>query len=141
MKKAILLLIGSIPFFLGSFINVLATDIFYEHVLPYKGIGIAFLIAWFFVGRFSNKLVENKKSAFLIGNAMAFAVLLLLLYQVVILGHYWSNVVGVATQFYYLPLVGLMALFARISTALVYGVSFLAMCAVFYCGAHKASDS
>ncbi|HBQ85445.1 MAG TPA: hypothetical protein DD811_03055, partial [Syntrophomonas sp.] len=61
MKKIILILEGIIPFFIGYSMSYLMMGPFYNTVLPYKLIGIAFLIAWFFVGRYSYKFVSNKK--------------------------------------------------------------------------------
>mgnify|MGYP000971006954 CR=1 FL=1 len=47
MKKFILILEGIIPFFIGYGMNYLIMGPFYNTVLPYKLISIAFLIAWF----------------------------------------------------------------------------------------------
>jgi len=105
-------------------------------VLPYTLIGIAFLIAWFFVGKYSYRFVINKKAAAILGNMVALIVLLLILYQEVILGQYWSNQLGIATQFYYLPLISIASIFTGIFHTMTptYIVAFLMMCISFYFG-------
>ena len=113
MKKFVLILEGIIPFFIGYGMNHLMMGPFYNMVLPYKLISIAFLIAWFFVGRYSYKFVSNRKVATILGNSVALIVLLLILYQEVILGQYWPNQVGIATQFYYLVLINIASVFTR----------------------------
>ena len=138
MKKFILLLEGIIPFFIGYVINYLVMGPFYNTVLPYKLISITFLIAWFFVGRYSYRFVSNKKVATIMGNSVALIVLLFILYQEVILGQYWTNQVGMATQFYYLPLINLASVFTRMFHTMpaTYVTGFLMMCIVYYLGCH-----
>lgn len=138
MKKFILILEGIIPFFIGYGMNYLIMGPFYNTVLPYKLISIAFLIAWFFVGRYSYKFVSNKKVATIWGNSVALIVLLLVLYQEVILGQYWPNQVGIATQYYYLALINIASVFTRMFHTMpaTYVTAFLMMCIVFYWGCH-----
>lgn len=140
MKKMTLLLVGLIPFFIGYGMNYLMQGPFSNTVLPYKLIGAAFLIAWFFAGRYSCKFVGSEKAATIWGNAIAFIVLLLIIYQEYILGGYWSAPVGVATQFYYLPLLGLAFMFTRMFHTMppAYAAAFLMMCVVFYLGCHTS---
>ena len=143
MKKMSLLFVGIIPFFVGCGVNYLILGPFVNVVLPYKLIGIAFLIAWFFAGRYSYKLVETKKTATILGNAIAFIVLLLIICQECVLGQYWPAPVGTATQFYYLPLLGLASMFTSmfarmfhtmVPTYIAATTAFLMMCIVFYLG-------
>ena len=140
MKKMSLLFVGIIPFFVGCGMNYLILGPFANVVLPYKLIGIAFLIAWFFAGRYSYKLVETQKAATILGNTIAFIVLLLLICQECVLGQYWPAPVGTATQFYYLPLIGLASMFTRMFHRMVptYIAAFLMMCIVFYLGCHTS---
>lgn len=140
MKKMTLLLVGIIPFFIGYGMNYLMLGPFANMVLPYKLIGIAFLIAWFFVGRYSYKFVSSKKAATILGNSIAFIVLLLIIYQECILGQYWTTQVGLATQLYYLPLLGLALIFTRMFHTMpsLYIVAFLMMCIVFYLGRYTS---
>lgn len=137
-----LLFVGIIPFFVGCGMNYLILGPFVNVVLPYKLIGIAFLIAWFFAGRYSYKLVETKKTATILGNAIAFIVLLLIICQECVLGQYWPGPVGTATQFYYLPLLGLASMFTRMFHTMVpaYTVAFLMMCIIFYLGCHTSKQ-
>ncbi|MFI3168153.1 MAG: hypothetical protein R3Y32_08585 [Bacillota bacterium] len=136
MKKSILILLGIIPFFVGYGINYLVMGPFYNTVPPFTLFGILFLIAWFLFGRYSYKLVDNKKLAIVLGNLVALIVLALILYQEFILGQYWSGFVGIATQFYYLPLIRIVAVFTGSFHTLspTYIVAFLIMCIVFYFG-------
>jgi hypothetical protein len=140
MKKMTLLSVGIIPFFIGYGMNYLMLDPFFYMVLPYELIGIAFLIVWFFVGRYSYKLVGTRKAATILGNSIAFIVLLLIIYQEYIHGQYWMNQVGLATQFYYLPLISLAFIFTRMFHTMPpsYIAAFLMMCIVFYLGCHTS---
>lgn len=142
MKKMSLLFVGIIPFFVGCGMNYLILGPFVNVVLPYKLIGTAFLIAWFFAGRYSYKLVETKKTATILGNAVAFIVLLLIICQECVLGQYWPGPVGTATQFYYLPLLGLASMFTRMFHTMVptYTAAFLMMCIIFYLGCHTSKQ-
>lgn len=142
MKKISLLFVGIIPFFVGYGMNYLILGPFVNVVLPYKLIGIAFLIAWFFAGRYSYQLVETKKTATILGNAIAFIVLLLIICQECVLGQYWPGLVGTATQFYYLPLLGLASMFTRMFHTMVpaYTTAFLMMCIIFYLGCHTSKQ-
>lgn len=149
MKKMSLLFVGIIPFFVGCGMNYLILGPFVNVVLPYKSIGIAFLIAWFFAGRYSYKLVETKKTATILGNAIAFIVLLLIICQECVLGQYWPAPVGTATQFYYLPLLGLASMFTSmfarmfhtmVPTYIAATTAFLMMCIVFYLGCHTSKQ-
>lgn len=137
-----LLFVGIIPFFVGCGMNYLILGPFVNVVLPYKLIGTAFLIAWFFAGRYSYKLVETKKTATILGNAVAFIVLLLIICQECVLGQYWPGPVGTATQFYYLPLLGLASMFTRMFHTMVptYTAAFLMMCIIFYLGCHTSKQ-
>ncbi|HBG39752.1 MAG TPA: hypothetical protein DDW58_11060, partial [Clostridiaceae bacterium] len=79
----------------------------------------------------------------IIANLPAFLVLLLNLYQEIILGQYWLNIFGAATQFYYLPLVNLSAPFTFWSHDFwtVYIIEFLLMFASYYAGAYLKKRS
>lgn len=138
MKKSILILVGIAPFFMGYGMNYLMMGPFYNTVLPYKLIGIAFLIAWFFVGRYSYIFVSDKKLATLLGNSVALIVLVLILYQEVVLRQYWLNQIGMATQLYYLALINVASVFTRMfhTMSATYITAFLMMCMVFYLGCH-----
>lgn len=140
MKKIILFLVGIIPLFIGYGMNYLMFGPFYNMALSYKLIGITFLLAWFFWGRCSYRFVNNKKVATILGNSFALIVLLLLIYQEVILGQYWYNQVGCATQFYYLPLIGLASVFTKMfhTITATYVTAFILMCIVFYLGCHTS---
>jgi hypothetical protein len=125
MKKIMLILVGAVPFFVGYGMNYLMLGPFSDMVLPYKLIGIAFLIAWFFIGRYSYKLVGTKKVATILGNSIAFIVLLLTIYQEYVLGQYWTTQIEAATQFYYLPIGKNLQYFLDISRLKCYSGSIL----------------
>ena len=136
MKKLTLSLIGILPFFIGYFMNYLMMGPFYDKVLPYKLIGVLFLILWLLIGRYSYKFVLNIKESVFIGNVIPFLVLLLVLFQEIILHQYWDNHIGIAGQFYYIALAGFASSFTRLFSTMsaTYIVSFLMMSAVYYLG-------
>lgn len=134
-KKVTLILIGSIPFFIGYGMNALILGV-PSVALPFKLISIAALILWFLIGRYSYKLADTKTEAAVLGNAIAFVVLLLVLYQECILGQYWFNQLGAASQLYYVPFFGLAYIFTGMFHTMpsTYIAAFLMMCIVFYLG-------
>ena len=115
MKRIALLLMGFFPLLLiGYGLNHLIMTALYYNAVVYLLIGIAVLAVWFAFGMLSAKLTGSKKEAVLLLNAPAFLVLLLILVQELILRAYWMNIIGVATQMFYLPLLPLSFTLARV---------------------------
>lgn len=113
MKKMILLLIGLIPFVLGFLMN----SWLMQHpnsILPFKLIGIIFLGFWVLVGFITCKFEKTPLKSAVIIHLPAFLVLILIMFQNIILGQYWSNLFGWAIQMYYLPLINISNTLVRI---------------------------
>ena len=138
MKKWILFLVGFIPFPMGYALNHLATTTYYDVALPYGEIGLISLAAWFLLGILMRNFANTEKQATIIANFPAFVVLILILFQERILGHYWFNQIGRATQLYYLPLINVAGKFTLIShrVFVIYITAFALMCVAFYLGAY-----
>ena len=105
MKRVVLLLIGFFSMPLGFLLNHIMMNVSFN--LPLLLISIAMLAIWFLISMVSVKFIFTKKETILLLNAPAFLVLILNLFQEYVLGHYWMNLAGVATQFFYLPFLGL----------------------------------
>ena len=141
MKKLVLFLIGFIPFVLGFLMNSWLMQN-QNSVLPFKLIGILFLIFWVLVGFITCKFGKTPLKSAVIINLPAFLTLLIIIYQDIVLEQYWSNIVGSATQFYYLPLINIsssLEMFLPLPTLHIWSVcliAFLLMCASYYIGCY-----
>lgn len=129
MKKIILFLLGLVPFGLSFLMDswIMSNQ---DSMLPLKFIGILFIGLWIFIGFKTSEFAETPLQSSMIVNTPAFLVLLLLLYQEIIQGYYWTNsFIGISSQFYFLPLVNISALFTRWTPFLwvTYIVAFLLM--------------
>ncbi|MBQ7091790.1 MAG: hypothetical protein IJN83_03970 [Clostridia bacterium] len=131
MKKALLILLGCIPFLIGWLINafMMANP---DTLPPLFFISIVFLLAWGAVAFIARPHFHNGKEVVVFLNFVAALDLLLVCIQEIILGAYWMNAIGGWTQFYYLPLMNigftLTAWSHRVFTA--YIASFILMVAV-----------
>ena len=101
MKKMILVLLGFTPLAIGFQMN---SWIMQNSVLPYGLIGLVFLALWVLFGYLTCAFEKTSLKSAVIANSPAFLILLLIVYQELILGQFWPNAFGVATQFYYFPL-------------------------------------
>ena len=102
----ILILLGLIPFVLGFLMKSWLIQN-QDSVLPFKMIGLIFLAFWLMVGFISYEFEKTLLKSAVIAHLPALLVLLFIMYQEIILGQYWSNLFGIATQFYYLPLINI----------------------------------
>lgn len=135
MKKGIVVLLGLIFFPLAFLLNAwMQSDSFPVTLLWLFGVGA--LALWLGCGWLSFRLLGNQRQAFLLGNSFPFLILLLVLFQEWVLGAYWPNLVGIAGQVYYLPVIklgfSLTPMFHTVPPA--YLVSFALLCAVFWLG-------
>lgn len=137
-----LFLLGLIPFVLGFFMNswMLQNP---DDVLPFKLIGFIFLVFWITVGFISYKFEKAPLKPAVIAHLPALLMLLFIMYQEIILDQYWANIFGMATQYYYLPLINIAASVVGIFSFLIPVVkgiwlasliAFLLMFAAYYLG-------
>lgn len=139
IKKMILFLIGFIPLILGFLMNSWLMEN-QDSVLPFKLIGLLFLAFWVTVGFMSYKFEITLLKSSVVAHLPALLMLLFIMYQEIILGQYWSNLFGTATQFYYLPLINvsssLVGVFWSSSKGLWLAclIAFLFMLASYYLG-------
>ena len=140
----ILFLLGSIPFVFGFLMNSWLVQN-QDSVLPFRLIGFIFLAFWVTVGFISYKFEKTLLKSAVIAHLPALLILLLIMYQEIILGQYWSNSFGVATQYYYLPLISIsspiVGLFSSLTSWAIHYwltclVVFLLMFAFYYLGGY-----
>ena len=108
MKRAILILIGLLlPLLIGFLLSnwSMGWQLFLRGRL--NGIGLAVLALWFVTGMISMKFFTSKREALLLLNTAPILIALLVLFQILVLGRFLGNIVGMASQFFYLPLMGL----------------------------------
>ena len=138
----ILFLLGLIPFVLGFLMNswLMQNP---NSVLPFQIIGLIFLAFWVTVGFISYKFETSLLKSAVIAHLPALLMLLFIMYQEIILGQFWSNLFGIATQFYYLPLINISSSVVGIFLSLTPWtihiwsasiIAFLLMFASFYLG-------
>ena len=141
MKKALLILIGLIPFVLGFLMNAWLMQN-QDSVLPFKLIGILFLVCWGLIGFITYNFEKTPLKSTVILHIPAFLVLLLIMFQNIILAQSLSNFLGWATQFYYLPLLNLSTTiemllpFNLINVWMTCLIAFLLMIASYYLGCY-----
>lgn len=106
MKKVTLFLLGFIPLALGFIMNswMMKNQ---NSILPFKLIGVIFLLFWIFLGLKTSEFEETPVKSAIIGNSPAILMLLLIMFQEIILGRFLLNMVGIVSQFYFLPLINL----------------------------------
>lgn len=104
MKKmilAILGLTGLLPFFLGFYIDSRQLT-----PIPFL-LSLLFLLIPACIAFLANRVVDSPKAVVTAINLAAGLDLLLVGIQELILGRYWAGWFGIATQLYYLPVLGL----------------------------------
>lgn len=126
---------GLLPAITGHLMNVymMANP---DKVLPYGLIGVLFLLVWGMFGFISARRQLAIKPALLAAHDIALLALVLVLLQAIGFGRYWNNVVGVASQLYFLPVLNLSSRLAFWGGPLwqVYIVSFLLLAGTFALG-------
>lgn len=117
--------LGFLPFAFGGLINWAAMT-HPDHIPSYPLIGILFLLLWAAISFLIKLRRKSSKEVVLSFNLIAFIVLLLIGIQELILHAYWSNLVGIWTQLFYLPLLNIGFTLTRWSSSV-----FSAYCAAF----------
>ena len=134
MKKLIILnLLGFIPLFIGIIMNYI---IMQDVILSFNLIGFIFIIFWIFIGYKTEGVEETPaKTSISIHMPAAFA-LILVLFQELILGQYWFNILGMLTQLFFLPLISIGSYLTFWTPRIwpVYIVAFLLMIGSYYIG-------
>lgn len=102
----ILVVLGFIPFALGSFMNWFMMT--YSNTLPPLAlVGIVTLLIWAAIAFLVKPYIKDTKKVIIGLNSVASVVLVLVGIQELLLHAYWQNLIGVWTQFYYLPLLNI----------------------------------
>ena len=137
----LLVILGAIPYLLGYAMNWYMME-HMDALLPFKWIAVLFLLFWGLLAFLCNRKGAHSKQVILFLNLFAALNLVLLGVKEVILGAYWSNWLGLVTQFFYLPILnlgfGLSSWFSSVFVA--YVVCFLLMVAFSYAGCRLRKD-
>lgn len=132
LQKCLLVLAGFLPLAAGFTLNAWMMD-HPDSLPPFFLISVLVLAAWFLLGLLSQRLIASRWEATLLVNGVALVFLLLVVIQVGFLGRYLGNWLGLATQFYYLPLIWLPSqilnfLFRFAPALVVYIGAFILLC-------------
>ncbi len=103
-SKFVILLLGCSPFMIGRLCD---WAIFNIPAYPHLLISVLMLLFWAYLSIFTLKLMNNNKKALLLLNTPAIVNLLLVIVQEWIFGAYWMNYIGIYSQLFFLPLIGL----------------------------------
>jgi hypothetical protein len=109
VKRAALVSIGFLPLPIGFLINHLMMTIWF-YTFPggtLFSINIAILVLWFICGWFYAKFFYSKREPLLLLNSAAILAIVLILFQMLVIGRFWPNWFGITPQFFYLPLMNL----------------------------------
>ena len=129
MKKAFFFLLGLLPLPIGYLTKWCMMTVFYDVGFPYGWVGIFMLGLWCLLGYLFCRHANTSSRTVIFLNAPALIALLLIMVQELILKAYWPNFVGVAVQFFYLPVLGVsyrLAFWAHTMPP-VYFVAFILM--------------
>ncbi|MBC5730530.1 hypothetical protein [Pseudoflavonifractor hominis] len=107
MKRNIaLLLLGILPLPLGYALNFVILSLPSSSILLYA-VSIGFLLLWVLLARRVSAREGQPIVQALLLSAFGLLMLLLVLYQELVMGRYWFNLLGAAPQLYFLPLLSL----------------------------------
>ncbi len=129
----ILVVLGVLPFAVGNIQNYYM--LIYTHSLPpYALISASFFLVWGCIAFILNKNGKRTKQIVIFLNLIAALDLLLVGAQELIFHAYWSNIIGLWSQLFYLPLIHLGFSLTKFSHSVfpAYAASFILMiCAAF----------
>ena len=106
--RVVFVLLGLLPFAAGWFLDYLVMRD--PYTFPRAAsilLGIGMLLIWFFLGLISKKFIKSAREAVLLLNAVAILMIALHAVQHFIVGAYFNNIVGLATQNFSLPMIAL----------------------------------
>ncbi|HHY11358.1 MAG TPA: hypothetical protein GX529_01890 [Firmicutes bacterium] len=144
MNKPQMWIVAISPFVFGYLLNYVMLEFnWYGAIITF--ISALFYLYWFFAGRMSANWTKSRKESILVGNSFAILSYVLLMFQVVS-GNFFSGIMGIAPQMFYLPALRLAAqvenilLFFHPTRYLwsIYSVAFMLMIAVYYAGYLRA---
>jgi len=102
------LLWGTLPLVAGYLINYFISNISFSRTINTLS-GIIFLFTWFFVSLKISKPSIKPIIQSVLFCSFGFIMLVLVLYQEIYLGRYWMNLLGSASQIFFLPLLSFVS--------------------------------
>lgn len=140
MKKIFVLIAGLTPFLIGYVLNFIFIKLSFNFATIAYIVSVVFFLYWGLLGFVFSKFTSSKVYTLAISHSPALLVLLLVLIQELISKRYWNNILGVATQFFYLPTIVVSSkvtgFFPVNQMWKTYIMSFILMIAVFYLGSY-----
>jgi len=146
IARIALVLISLLPLPLGFIINrLLMTIWFYTFPMGWLMlIGLFVLLVWFVMGMVTVKWIGPQREVLLYLNTIPGLFLILVLFQEFVIRRFWTNLFGISTQFYYLPIATLssrllriipfITTFITIRLSYVYALAFCIMLAASFVG-------
>ncbi|MBR5981658.1 MAG: hypothetical protein IK035_06570 [Firmicutes bacterium] len=101
-SKLILLLLSTIPFAAGRFLDY-AVNLHTDETPPFKIIGIGMLLLWCLIAYIMRSRMKDMEELIVWQNMIPLIVLILLCVQELIFRSYWPGMASIVTQEYYLP--------------------------------------
>lgn len=108
MKQLLRVVLGFVPLGIGVLQNAYMTA-HMDTLPPLKLIALGTLLVWGLLAYLTADGKSKVRSQVLMFNAANFLALALVLVQELLVGHYWINAVGMASQLFFLPLIHLAA--------------------------------
>lgn len=140
MKKIFVFISGLTPFLIGYLLNLILLKLSSNVATISLIIGSVFFLYWGLLGFAFSNFTSSKGYTLVICHLPALFVLLLILIQELINKQYWNNILGVATQYFYLPTIivssKITGLFSMSKMWETYIISFALMIVVFYLGCY-----
>lgn len=102
LSRLLLLLVGLTPFLFGGLLNWASYAV--DFVLPWGWINLLFVLVWAAFAFLFARFAKSTAQTVILLNLPAFLVLVLLGCQLLVRQAYWSNWLGLWTQYFYLPL-------------------------------------
>lgn len=142
MKRIFIFMLGFTPLLVGYWMEdmISRNEIAFDFRTFYNMLCFGFFLYWGLLGFLFCKFTSSKIYTAIICNFPALIVLILALVQELIYKRYWSNNLGIATQFFYLPTLRLSyivtSIFSMHTMSETYIISFISMLAVFYFGCY-----
>lgn len=103
MRKVIIFLLGFLPLLVGIVISWLASAGAVTGVLPYWIINVALLAVWFLIGFYILRGIPRGRALLLL-HAGTITALTLIIIQEMIVGKYWNGWMGLAANYFYMPM-------------------------------------
>ena len=125
--------LGVLPLVLGFFYNWMLTTLPVRGIL-YLLLPVLLLVGW---GYLSYRVASSSSNPFLqalLTCSFGLVILVLVLYQELAMGQYWGNLVGIATQFFFLPWISLASSVMSLISPFVHSIRVWPLYVIIWIG-------